>query len=149
MTETGNSTWRWANSGVVPQAKTYYHVVGVWNKEEGKASVYVDGELKNTVDAPGEFKFASAGCNWFCIGGDADPNGGGQGWTGDVVIARAYDKALTADEAKLLWNNLPTSIETISQNAAVPFGIFRLDGVRVDKATKGIYIINGKKTMVK
>ncbi len=149
VTTNGNSTWRWTNSGVVPQAKTYYHVIGVWNKEEAKAYIYVDGELKNTVDAPGDFKFASSGCNWFCIGGDSDPNGGAQGWTGDVLIARAYDKALSADEAKLLWNALPTSIETISQDGVVPFGIFRLDGMRVDKAEKGIYIINGKKVMVK
>ena len=32
----GKSTWRWATSGIVPQPKVYYHVVGVWNKQEGK-----------------------------------------------------------------------------------------------------------------
>ena len=135
-------------SGVVPAPKTYYHVVGVWNKEEAKAYIYVNGELCNTVDAPGQFRFANSGCNWFCIGGDADPNGGGQGWTGDVAIARAYDKSLTGEEVALLWNSIPSGVATISEDAA-PFGIFRLDGVRVEKAQQGIYIINGKKVLVK
>ena len=148
VTESGNSTWRWVTSGVVPAPKTYYHVVGVWNKEEAKAYIYVNGELCNTVDAPGQFRFANSGCNWFCIGGDADHNGGGQGWTGDVAIARAYDKSLTGEEVALLWNSIPSGVATISEDAA-PFGIFRLDGVRVEKAQQGIYIINGKKVLVK
>jgi len=29
------------------------------------------------------------------------------------------------------------------------YGIYKLNGVRVDKAEKGIYIIDGKKTLVK
>ena len=153
VTTTGNSTWRWTNSGVVPQAKTYYHVIGVWNKEESRAYIYVNGELRNTVDASGDFRFANAGCNWFCIGGDADPNGGGQGWAGDVVIARAYDKAITRGEAAALWNKLneEPGIGIISPAAqpSAPIGIFRLDGVRVDKAQHGVYIIDGKKKMVK
>ena len=151
VTETTSSTWRWTNSGIVPQPKTYYHVVGVWNKEESKAYIYVNGELCNTVDAPGEFRFANAGCNWFCIGGDADPSGGGQGWTGDVAIARAYDKALSQEEAIALWNKLSdeTGIGVIAPEGAAPIGIFRLDGIRVDKAQQGIYVIDGKKTLVK
>ncbi|MCR4920750.1 MAG: hypothetical protein K5945_03460 [Bacteroidaceae bacterium] len=151
VTENGNSTWRWTTSGVVPAPKTYYHVVGIWNKEEAKAYIYVNGELCKMVDAPGQFRFATAGCNWFCIGGDADPNGGGQGWTGDVAIARAYNKPLTSDEVAALWKKIqnPDGIEGISQDDAVPFGIFRLDGMRVEKAEKGIYIMNGKKVLVK
>ena len=153
VTTTGNSTWRWTNSGVVPHPKTYYHVVGVWNKEESKAYIYVNGELCNTIDASGDFRFANAGCNWFCIGGDADPNGGGQGWAGDVVIARAYDKAITRGEAAALWNKLneEPGIGIISPTVqpSAPIGIFRLDGVRVDKAQHGVYIIDGKKKLVK
>ena len=151
VTENGNSTWRWTNSGIVPQAKTFYHVVGVWNKAAQKAYIYVDGELKNTVDAPGEFRFANAGCNWFCIGGDADPSGGGQGWKGDVVIARAYDKPLTQEEVDLLWNSIPTGIESIrgSQLTTGNDVLYDLTGRRVQKATKGIYIQNGKLVLVK
>ena len=104
VTTNGSNTWRWTTSGVVPRSEFYYHVIGVWNKEEEKSYIYVDGELKNTVDAPGDFRFANSGCNWFCIGGDSDPNGGQQGWPGDVVLIRAYDKALTTEEATALWD---------------------------------------------
>ena len=123
ITTNGKSTWRWTNSGVVPRSEFYYHVIGVWNKEEEKSYIYVDGELKNTVDAPGELLFASSGCNWFCIGGDSDPNGGQQGWPGDVVLIRAYDKALTTEEATALWTavkdqeweaNLNKFVETVN-----------------------------------
>ena len=70
----GKSTWRWATSGIVPQPKVYYHVVGVWNKQEGKAYVYVNGELKNTIDAPGNFNFASSGNAPDVVNGNAPGN---------------------------------------------------------------------------
>ena len=144
-------TWRWVNSGVVPEAKTFYHVVGVWNKEEGKSYIYVNGELCKIEDAPGNFRFAQTGCNWFCIGGDANPDGGGQGWKGELGIARAYNKPLTQGEVTALWKKIltPDGIEGVSQDNDTPIGIFRLDGVQVKKAQKGIYIINGKKVVVK
>ena len=97
------STWRWATSDIVPRSGIYYHVIGVWNKEEGKAYIYVDGSLRKTVAAPGNYHPATAGSNWFCIGGDANASGGHQAWTGEVVIARVYDKALDAEEADALW----------------------------------------------
>ena len=54
--------YRWATSGVQPKQKQYYHVVGVYNKEDQKAYVYVDGVLRGTADAPGNFQFARSGC---------------------------------------------------------------------------------------
>ncbi|MCR4921624.1 MAG: LamG domain-containing protein [Bacteroidaceae bacterium] len=157
VTTTGSSTWQWTTSGIVPEAKKFYHVVGVWDPIKAESYIYVNGELKNTLSSPGEFKFASAGCNWFAIGGDpASATGAHASWPGDVAIARAYDKPLTAEEVALLWTLLwgiipDDGIGALSQDAvpAAPFGIFRLNGVRVDKAQQGIYIINGKKVLVK
>ena len=105
VSTTGSSTWRWCTSGIVPQARRFYHLVGVWNKTEGKAYVYVDGELRNTISATGSFVFPATGSTWFCIGGD--PGGvdvGQAGWTGDVVVARIYDKPLVAEEVSALWD---------------------------------------------
>lgn len=113
----GKSKWNWCNSGVVPQSDIYYHVIGVWNKEENKANIYVNGELKKSIDVAGNFNFATGTCNWFCLGGDADPNGGGQGWTGDLVIARAYDKALDATEAGALWQAVAAQTERANSPA--------------------------------
>lgn len=106
VTETGKSVWRFVPSGVAPQSKVFYHVVGVWDKAAGKAYVYINGELKNTVDAKGDFKFPASGADWFAIGCDSDPKGGAQGWNGDVVLARAYDAPLNSDEVALLWKQV-------------------------------------------
>ena len=154
VTTSGSSTWRWTNSGVVPQAKTYYHVIGVWNKEESKSYIYVNGKVCAAVDAPGDFKFATSGCNWFCLGGDANPNGGGQGWAGDLVIARAYDKALTQDDVTALWKklNTETGIEMVqgSRLKLQDDAVYDLTGRKINGALpKGLYIINGKKVLIK
>lgn len=97
--------WKFAPTGVVPEPQVYYHLVGVWNKEEGKAYVYLDGELKNTVDAAGELTFAADGSDWFCIGGDSGPTAQ-LGWIGEVVLARIYDAPLTSEEVTGLWEEL-------------------------------------------
>ena len=105
----GGSKWIWATSGVVPEAEKYYDVVGVWNKKEGKAYIYVNGELKNTVDAAGELHFAKKGANWFGIGCDASPSGGQNGGNWEIVNARVYDNPLTEHEVANLWNNVASA----------------------------------------
>ena len=97
--------WRHASSGIVPEPGKYYHVVGVWNKEEGKDYIYINGELMTTADAAGEFQFPKENSNWFAVGCDAGPSGQ-LGWSGDVVLARIYDDPLTQDEVALLWNEI-------------------------------------------
>ena len=153
ITTSGSSTWRWNTSGVVPESNVFYHVVGVWDPEQSKTYIYVNGELKKELDSPGLMKFASAGCNWFAIGGDpANATSAHGSWKGDVAIARVYDQALTADEVAELWKNVdPTGVEKIADEPVnkLAYGIYKLNGVRVDKAEKGIYIIDGKKTLVK
>lgn len=97
----------WANSNITPVQGQYYHAVGVWNKQEGKAYIYIDGELKGTVNASGSLKFPSAGSTWFAVGGDpAGASSAHSGWKGDVVIARVYDKPLGANEVEKLWNKV-------------------------------------------
>ena len=41
------------------------------------------------------------------------------------------------------------AINGIASETAAPEGIYNLQGQKVEKATKGIYIINGKKVLVK
>jgi len=116
--------------------------------------VYVNGELKKTLDSPGLLRYASAGSNWFAVGGDAAGSDCGNGWSGDVAIARVYSKILTQDDVTYLWNRVldPTGIEEVSQSesaTAKPSGIFTINGIRVEKTQQGIFIINGKKILVK
>ncbi len=105
VSETGKSSWKWATSGIVPQPQQYYHIVGVWDKEASKAYVYVNGELKNTVDAVGDMVLPKANSRWFAIGCDSGPSEQ-LGWSGDVVLARIYDAALTPDDVQSLWSDV-------------------------------------------
>ncbi len=120
----GKSTWRWAESGIVPEVGRYYHVVGVWDKQAGKASVYVDGSLKGTVDAPGSLNFPTAGNTWFCIGGDPSGSGAHAGFNGDVVLTRIYDKPLNASEVselyKVVKNDAKSEIISVSGLSYLP-----------------------------
>ncbi len=128
VSEDGKSVWRWAKSGVKPEYGRYYHIVGVWNKSEKKAYVYLDGELTGTVDAPGELKLpGNANARWICIGGDAGPNGAQAAWKGDIAIARIFDSPLTSSEVTTLYNrvkacSLPVSTIQL-ENVVVPSGI--------------------------
>jgi|GEM_PF-20061 len=99
------NSWKWANSGVVPEPQVYYHVVAVWNKEEGKAYIYINGELKKTADAVGNLNFPAEGSVWFGIGCDSGPSAQ-LGWNGDVVLARIFDDPLNQEAVTALWNNI-------------------------------------------
>ena len=105
VTQTSSSHYIELNSGITPEANVFYHVVGVWNKEEGKAYVYVNGELKGEMDAVGNLKWGSAGSQWFGIGCDAkNATDGEMAWNGDVRIVRIYDKPLTKNDVSVLWS---------------------------------------------
>lgn len=138
VSESPSNTWIWANSGVVPEPQTYYHVVGVWNKEEGKAYIYLNGELKKTADAVGNLNFPAEGSNWLGIGCDAGPSAQ-LGWNGDVVLARIYDAPLTQQNVAVLWDevkrmqdksepDLVSDIEFYSGAAVVIGGTFHVKG---------------------
>ena len=107
LTTSGSSAWVTANSGIVPQRGQWYHVVGVWDKEQKYVSIYVDGVKKDTkavADGAVFFLNKSSVYHWVCVGGDAANGVAGQGWDGDVAIARIYDKALTDAEVTALYN---------------------------------------------
>ncbi|MDR3260449.1 MAG: hypothetical protein LBT78_01290 [Tannerella sp.] len=126
----GASSWQWTRSGVVPERGKYYHVVGVWNKAQQKSSVYVNGELKNRVDAIGNFNFPNATDKyWFGIGVDAGA-AGQAAWRGKVMIARIYDDPLTDAEVTSLWNRVN---KQQPPNGIVLENISFLSGIKVLK----------------
>jgi len=117
--ETGTSTWRWARSGIVAKPGVYYHVVGVWDKENAKAHIYVDGELKGSVSAPGNLVVPSyAISQWIAIGGDATGVSAQAeaAWNGDIVIARIYDDPLDEDTVARLYEKAPKGLKASSVN---------------------------------
>ncbi|MDR1861083.1 MAG: hypothetical protein LBR06_09220 [Bacteroidales bacterium] len=101
----GASSWQWTKSGITPVRGTYYHIIGVWDKANGKNHVYVNGELAKTVSVSGNFVFPSAtSCYWFGIGCDAGPSSGEAAWRGKALIARIYDAPLTTKDITNLYN---------------------------------------------
>ena len=113
----GGSSWKWATSGITPVKKAYYHLVGVWDKEKGTASIYVNGELCNTIAAEGDLHLnADKKFWWICIGGDAGPSEGQLGWKGDVVTARIYDAPLTQRQVEVLWGQVKAGVEASTPN---------------------------------
>ena len=136
VSESDASTWRWANSNVQPVPQQYYHIVAVYDKEAETASIYVDGELKSSAAAKGNFRHAAANSQWFGIGCDPGGDKGEQAWHGDVVLARIYDSALTAYDAKALYDNLLADEkdpeETVLPKADVLDIVFNADGTATD-----------------
>ena len=105
-TEGGASRWIWANSQIKPDGQAWYHLVGVWDKDAGKAYLYVNGEKKAEVDAAGFYRPAALTPLWVGIGGDPGNNEIQNTFQGSLTIARIYSKALTAAEAESLWNQV-------------------------------------------
>ena len=109
-------------------------------------------------DESGLFRLASANCNWFGIGADpGSATSAHNAWCGDVAIARVYSKPLNQEEVTTLWNEvldaiaISTGVEELPAESVVAFpgGIFTLNGQRVEKTRQGIYIVNGKKILIK
>ena len=102
------SDYAWATSSVKPKVGQYYHIVGVWNKSLGRATVYVDGVKYGSVTTSGEFVQPKNDTScWFAIGGDARktvPSSPQNSWNGDVAMARIYDAPLTDEQVAKLWN---------------------------------------------
>ncbi|MDR2384348.1 MAG: hypothetical protein LBD80_01610 [Tannerella sp.] len=106
-TNGGGSNWIWANSQIKPNGEKYYHLVGVWNQAEGKAYIYVDGELKREANAAGFYRPpSSATYYWIAIGGDAGNNTIEGAFQGNIVVARIYDSPLSAADALALYNEI-------------------------------------------
>ncbi len=138
--------------GTVPANNEWVHLLGVWNKDAGKLSLYQNGVLAQTVDAAGDLKKPNTSIENFYIGCDLNGHTGGatNSFQGKIAIMRLYDKPLSAANADMLYQKaLTTGVSSIKANAPVVKGIFNLSGQRVSKAQKGLFIIDGVKTLVK
>lgn len=126
VSTTGKSSWKWTESGIVPEVGRYYHVIGVWDKNKGKSRIYVDGELKSEIDAKGDLVFPTEGNTWFCVGGDPSSSSAHSAFNGDVAIARVYDDPLTQEQVNLLYEEVKTDavpqVITLSDISYQPSG---------------------------
>lgn len=139
--------WRW-NKNQQPVTDRYYHLVGVYDRESQTSTFYVDGQ-PTTVSAPGYLSLPFEAAHWIAIGGDPQVGTDGtvrcdQVIPGDVVMARIYDKPLSAAEVQKLWNeqnpagtrtgmdgfatNLVQNVSMLSNVSAVAGGIYPIYG---------------------
>lgn len=80
-----------------PPLDVWTHLVGIWNQEEGKAYLYVNGEKVGETDAEGEYNTPNA--QYLFVGCDATSSEKGEhSLPGDYAIYRLYDKPLSAEE---------------------------------------------------
>lgn len=109
--------WRWANDKKMdyPKQNDYYHLIGVFDAERGKVTLYRDGVKVGEDDAKGKYMFPKAlEYQWYIIGGELgnfggytpQAVGGRQGLLGHNVITRLYSWPLTQDEVTSLHNEL-------------------------------------------
>lgn len=107
ITETGKSTWVIVNSGIKPDGASWYHMIGVWDKDLNKAYIYINGELKKEMSVKGNYKpVTSDATRWVALGGDSGKNMIQNPFSGSLGIARIYDKPLTAMEVEYLWSKV-------------------------------------------
>ena len=112
---TGSNGYRRAidQTAQYPAQNTYYHLVGVYDKEAQKVRFYKEGVLCQEVDAIGKFNFpVDDKYQWFCVGGDPGPSSNNQyvqanqALPGNIVATRLYSKAMTSEEVAELYGEL-------------------------------------------
>lgn len=90
----------------MPQKDTFYHTVLTWDKAEGKARCYVNGELTTTLNVTGNFDHMVSNVNAYWFGLGADPNASDKGelsFQGTIVLARIYDDPLSSQQVNALY----------------------------------------------
>ena len=72
-------------------------------------------------------------------------------WFDNLKISKFATSDVEEDITEDPWlDYTPDGIQSVTNSAAAPAGIYTINGVKVNKATKpGLYIINGKKVVVK
>ena len=117
LVNTGTSSdWKFAASGVKLEKDKYYHLIGVWDKTNNMAKVYIDGEFKGEVVTSGDLFTKGSNYDWIGVGcGTISTSGSspgsvvvrsGSAW--DVGISRIYDQPLSDYQVKLLWDEIKT-----------------------------------------
>jgi hypothetical protein len=102
-----------AVSNIRPEVGQYYHAVGIYDNEQEKVILYVNGVKCAEVAAAGEYKHSSL--QKFAIGGNrSGARNLTNGFCGDVAIARIWDDPLSAEKVTELYNAVKHMVETVA-----------------------------------
>ncbi len=115
-------------------------------------NLYIDGTLsQNTNHGNARSLGNYSGVNGLYLGGLVTSNNANlYPMTGTVHSVRFYTEILSAEQiASLEYNDLiPTGITGVSVNGAAP-AVYDLSGRRITHPTKGVFIVNGQKVIVR
>ena len=85
----------YAYSGLTPREGVYYHMIGVWDKQKGMGTLYLDAQPVASVAVDGDLYFS---VKHFTIGGAANDTTASKitaAWNGEVLYPRVYSAVLT------------------------------------------------------
>lgn len=91
-----NSAW----SNVFSQQNTWYHLVAIWSSQTNSMSIYVDGDLQETVTG-------SANCGGEVTVADIGNLILGRDYTGKIDDVAIYNRALDSTEIEALQTLMP------------------------------------------
>lgn len=112
----GQST---TSTGANTLTTDYTHYVVSFDRKTGRSSIYINGVEKAYKDAVTELdnvNFCYGPYQWFCVGGDTRSSDlkCDYPFTGQISIARVWDKGLTASDVKELYNQTQQNSRTIT-----------------------------------
>jgi len=89
--------------GASVSAGQYVHLVGTFDGSQVK--FYLNGVLKQTVNAAGTLKLPAVACHYLCIGGDsATADIGGANMKGKIGTVNLYSEPLSQSQITQLYN---------------------------------------------
>jgi concanavalin A-like lectin/glucanase superfamily protein len=111
-------------SGGAPEAGEWAHLVGLYDAETGKATLYVNG---HAVGSPADATPASA-TGAFQIGRVRSASGYQSHWHGGIGDVRAYDRVVVPDEVAQLAHRTPRPLDRWSLENATDGASPEADG---------------------
>ena len=103
------------------ESQKFYHIVAVYDVNNGTNSIYINGCKNNEkIAVAAGLKLPDAAANQqFFIGGDVEYYSGvatlQNTWNGRIAMARIYDEALSTDQIATLYSNIEEGINALNQ----------------------------------
>ena len=152
-----------AYASVKPVSGEWTHLVGTW--DGGELRIYVNGDLSGSTFTTGGYDWpVNVDRQWFGVGCDMALNDKPEAaFTGDIAIVRMYKTPLNGSQVNTLYKRVKgiisdtpehsegeTAVTGVTAVKPASNAIYDITGRRVSRMdTKGLYIVNGKKIVVK
>lgn len=146
-----NGDWYTRGSGL--DAGSNHKIVVLMDKDNAIYSAYIDGNVASGGLPPyQDFNHLNGNNNaHIYIGGGRNNAGNKYVFSGKIRSVQFFDYALTDEEIAVInYDNVSTGIEnTTDSPSKADDAVYDLTGRRIEHPTRGIYIVNGKQTLVK